>query len=89
MCMRRLDMDRLQELVRLHRMGTGAREVARLLSMSPNTERAYREALAREELLAGTVEELPELEALKAAVLRAMPATPAPQNVSSIEGRPI
>ena len=39
MCMRRLDMDRLQELVRLHRMGTGAREVARLLSMSPNTEK--------------------------------------------------
>jgi transposase len=78
-------MDRLQELVRLHRMGTGAREVARLLSMSPNTERAYREALAREELLAGAVEELPELEALKAAVLRAMPATTAPQNASSIE----
>ena len=48
MCMRRVDMDRLQELVRLHRMGTGVREVARLVSMSPNTERAYREALARE-----------------------------------------
>ncbi len=32
---RRVDMDRLQELVRLHRMGTGDREVARLLGMSP------------------------------------------------------
>jgi len=27
--------DRLRELVRLHRLGTGAREVARLLQMSP------------------------------------------------------
>jgi len=53
MCMRRVEMDRLQELVRLHRMGTGAREVARLLKMSPNTERAYREALERENLLEG------------------------------------
>lgn len=85
MCMRRVDMERLQELVRLHRMGTGAREVARLLSMSPNTERAYREALARENLLVGPVEELPELEVLKAAVLRAMPAASPPQNASSIE----
>lgn len=39
---RRVDMDRLQELVRLHRMGSGGREVARLLGMSPNTERTYR-----------------------------------------------
>ena len=39
---RRVDMDRLQELVRLHRMGTGDREVARLLGMSPNTERVSR-----------------------------------------------
>lgn len=84
MSMRRVDMDRLQELVRLHRMGTGAREVARLLSMSPNTERAYREALDREGLLAGEVEALPDLDVLKAAVARAMPAVPAPQNVSSI-----
>jgi hypothetical protein len=36
--MRSVDMHRLQELVRLHRMGTGAREVARLLKMSPNTD---------------------------------------------------
>ncbi len=41
MSAKRTDMHRLQELVRLHRMGTGAREVARLLRMSPNTERDY------------------------------------------------
>lgn len=39
MSTRRIDMDRLQELVRLHRMGTGAREAAHLLRMGPNTER--------------------------------------------------
>ena len=43
MSKRGVDMDRLQELVRLHRMGTGEREVARLLGMSPTTERSYRE----------------------------------------------
>jgi hypothetical protein len=32
------DMHQLQERVRLHRLGTGAREVARLLGVSPNTE---------------------------------------------------
>lgn len=36
----RTDMHKVQELVRLHRMGTGAREVARLLGISPNTERS-------------------------------------------------
>jgi DNA-binding CsgD family transcriptional regulator len=36
-------MHQLQELVRLHRLGTGAREVARLLGVSPNTARVHRE----------------------------------------------
>jgi hypothetical protein len=36
---------RLQELVRLHRMETGTRRVARMPHMSPNTERNYRKAL--------------------------------------------
>lgn len=34
--MERVDMHRLQELVRLHRMGTGCRAAARMLGMSPN-----------------------------------------------------
>jgi len=38
-------MHRLQELVRLHRLGTPVREVARLLQMGPGTERRYRHAL--------------------------------------------
>jgi hypothetical protein len=39
-------MHRLQELVRLHRVGTGARKGAQLLKMGPNTARVYRKALA-------------------------------------------
>jgi hypothetical protein len=78
-------MDRLQELVRLHRMGSGDREVARLLGMSPNTERQYRQALETAGLLAGAAEELPALEALKAAVEQQHPRRLPPQQVSSIE----
>lgn len=65
MSTRRIDMDRLQELVRLHRMGTGARAVARLLRMGPNAERDYRDALEAAGLLDGSVDDLPELAALK------------------------
>lgn len=41
----RVDMHRLQELVRLHRMGSGSHAAARMLRMSPKTERVYRTAL--------------------------------------------
>lgn len=82
--MRRVDMHRLQELVRLHRMGTGAREVARLLEMSPNTERGYREALAEASLLDGPLDDLPPLDVLRAAVELALPAKPLPQHESSV-----
>jgi DNA-binding NarL/FixJ family response regulator len=39
-------MHRLQELVRLHRMGLPARQIATELGMGPNTERRYRQILA-------------------------------------------
>ncbi|MCC6337488.1 MAG: hypothetical protein IT380_26260, partial [Myxococcales bacterium] len=81
----RVEMDRLQELVRLHRMGTGDREVARLVGMSPNTERQYRRALAEAGLLEGAVDELPELEALKRAVGERLPQRVAPQQTSSLQ----
>lgn len=84
MSTRRIDMDRLQELVRLHRMGTGAREVARLLRMGPNTERDYREALEAAGLLHGAVEDLPELAVLKEAVQRHLAKAPPAQMTSSI-----
>jgi len=82
---RRTEMDRLQELVRLHRMGVGGREAARLLRMSPNTERQYRQALLRAELWDGDVSELPELEVLKAAVLAQLPVVAPAQMTSSVQ----
>jgi transposase len=75
-------MHKLQELVRLHRMGTGAREVARLLGISPNTERLWREQLGSAGLLTGPAEDLPGMDALEAVV---PPRTP-PQQVSSVAG---
>lgn len=85
MSKRRVDMDRLQELVRLHRMGTGAREVARMLRMSPNTERDYRRALEKDGLLDGDAGEIPPLEVLKAAVERQLPVVAPPQMVSTAD----
>jgi transposase len=73
-------MHKLQELVRLHRLGTGAREVARLLGISPNTERFWRGAFAAAGLLDGTPDALPELGALQAL----LPARSPPQQVSSV-----
>ena len=46
-------MHTLQEFVRLARMGTGFRAVARMLRISPNTEREYRNSLAAAGLLVG------------------------------------
>ncbi len=69
-----LDMHRLQEFVRLHRKGLGARQVAKLLKLGPNTERAYRRALADKGLLEGDAEQLPSLEALQEAVAKPKPA---------------
>lgn len=85
MSQKRTQMDQLQELVRLHRMGTGYREVARLLAISPNTERQYREILESEGLLSGPVDALPELNELRAAVLKHLGEKRTPQQTSSVE----
>lgn len=82
MSAQRISMHRLQELVRLHRQGTSTREAARLLGMSRNTAREYREALASAGLLDGLVEVLPELDELKAA----LPVRAGPQETSTVEG---
>jgi len=77
-------MHRLQEMVRLHRMGTSVRKVAKLLTMSPNTERAYRRALTAAQLLAGSPDTLPELGELREAVQAHLPPKDKPQHESSI-----
>lgn len=83
--MGRIDMHRLQELVRLHRMGTGKKKVARLLGMSPRIERDYRAALEKAGLLDGPVDELPSTEALVEALAVHKPRKLAPQQVSSVD----
>lgn len=80
MARQRTDMHRLQELVRLHRQGLSARAVARVLRMSPNTERGFRLTLAEAGLLAGDPNDLPELSRLREAVGSAPPR----QEVSSV-----
>jgi len=77
-------MDRLRELVRLHRKGTAVREVTRLLQMSPNTERSWRNTLDKAGLLRGDVNELPELEVLRVTVGRERGKPPI-QERSSVE----
>ena len=81
----RVDMHRLQELVRLHRLQTSCRDVARMLKMSPITEKKYRAPLEQAGLLEGDPNELPELEELKQLVLEACPVQLPPQQVSSVE----
>ena len=78
-------MHRLQELVRLHRLGEGARQVARKLRMSPNTERKYRRILDSAGVLEGDADALPELATLKAIVEAANPAAQQRQQRSSVE----
>lgn len=82
----RVDMHRLEELVRLHRMKVGPREAARMLKMGPNVERKYRNAFEAEGLLDGPVDTLPALDALRAAVEKHFPAPKLPaQQTSTVE----
>lgn len=76
-------MHQLQELVRLHRLGTTAVKTARALGIDRKTERRYRRRLDAAGLLDGAVDDLPELAAVKAAVRRQ--TTPPMQEQSSIE----
>lgn len=78
-------MHRLQDMVRLHRKGVKYRKIARLLKMSPNTERKYREALNKGGLLNGDPDDIPTLEMIKSVVLAEIPPAIAPQQASSIE----
>ena len=82
----RTDMHRLQELVRLHRLGRSRRDVARLLGMGRDTIRQYEAALAAAGLLDGPEADLPSLEALGEAVrVHAPPAAPPRQQRSKVE----
>jgi len=82
---RRTDMHRLQEMVRLHRLGQSSRAIARQLRMGRDTIRCYLRALSKACLLEGGTEELPGVAALRGAIGEQAPAKPAPQQTSSVE----
>jgi len=65
---RRTDMHRLQEVIRLHRLGKSTRRIARQMQMGRDTIRSYLEVLSKAALLEGPVDALPELEVLRARV---------------------
>lgn len=85
MTARSVEMHRLQELVRLHRLKTSAREVCRLLGMGRTTEWHYRHVLSQAGLLDGDPGDLPPLEAIKAAMKPAAAKAIAQQEVSTVE----
>lgn len=76
------DMHLLQELVRLHRLDTGAVETARLLKIDRKTERKYRSRLRLAGLLKGDPDLLPDLALLREAVDSDLP--PPAQETSTI-----
>lgn len=78
-------MHRLQELVRLHRLGVTERGAAKELRIGRNTAKEYRRAIAAAGLLEGSAEDLPELETLRAVVTAALPSKAAPQQLSTLE----
>jgi transposase len=79
-------MHRLQELVRLHRLGRSDRDISRLLRMGRDTIRGYAESLTKAGLLEGGADVLPATEVLAAAVREHLGvAPPPPQQRSTVE----
>lgn len=78
---KRTDVDRLLEMVRLHRMGVPNRKAAAMLNMGPNTHRAARDAFTAAGLWNGDPEDLPKPAALRALLPQGKPK----QQVSSVE----
>ncbi len=68
MSARRTDMHRIQELVRLHRLGQGQRAIAQQLGMGRDTIRTYQGKLREAGLLEGCPADLPDSAALREVV---------------------
>jgi len=84
MSARRPDMHRLQEMIRLHRMGQSLREIARQLRMGRDTIRQYLDVFAEGEVLSGHVDDLPAAGALQTLV-EAHAGTKPPRQLSTID----
>jgi transposase len=78
-------MHRLQEVIRLHRMGRSGREIARQLRMGRETTRTYLTAFSKARLLDGDADHVPEVEPLRAAVKEHVPLRDAPERRSTVE----
>lgn len=79
-------MHRLQEVIRLHRLGRSQRTISRQLRMGRDTLRTYCEALSEARLLEGRPDELPQLDVIRTAVIGNEPSSAAPeQQQSSVE----
>jgi len=82
---RKTDMYRLQEMLRLHRLGQGSRGIARQLRIGRDTIRRYLQALGSAGVLEGPADELPDLDHLRAIVEEHLDSKDAPQQRSSVE----
>ena len=84
MSARRIDMHRLQEVIRLHRLGQSRRDIAKQLRMGRNTIRRYQEKLESIGLLDGSPDALPPLEQLGGLWVEEQQTPPA-QQISSVK----
>lgn len=84
MSAKRTAMHRLQDLIRLHRLGRSQREISSLLHMGRPTIRKYCQALRDAEALDGDPEDLPDPGALRTLLEKHVPAKTAPQQASSV-----
>jgi len=81
---KRTEMHRLQELIRLHRMGRSQRAISNQLRMGRRTVRRFMAALESAGVLAGEPTDLPDSAALRAVIDEHLPGTTAPRQVSSV-----
>lgn len=81
---KRTDMHRLQEMVRLHRLGESSRSIARRLQMGRDTIRCYLRGLRNAGLLDGPADELPEFAAVRAVLDEYVPVTAAAPQSSTL-----
>jgi len=81
----RINMHRLQEATRLHRLGNSQRAIASKLKMGRETVRAYLAALGAAFLLEGSPDDLPDAALLKKAIEHELPSKPVRQQTSKVE----
>ena len=81
-------MHRLQEVIRLHRLGRSRRAIAKQLRMGRNTIRAYLKLLTEAGVLEGPPNELPDIEALREVLPKELATSSVSQPTSVEEWKP-